>query len=89
MSSLEKAGWKCIAMHDPAGRRGVWYRTTPRDVRTDQKIQEPVGTIEMCAGREGDDAYVIIAVGTVMDERKMYDLLSLLEYGLYAREQSR
>lgn len=39
-----KPGWVLIAMHDPAGRRGLWYR------RTDNAI-------EICAGREGDDDF--------------------------------
>ena len=36
--------WALCAMHDPSGRRGVWYRLFS-------------GGIEICAGREGDDAY--------------------------------
>jgi hypothetical protein len=41
-------GYLCAAMHCPSGRRGLWFR------------QNPDGTLEICAGREGDDAYARI-----------------------------
>lgn len=41
-------GWICVAMHDPDGRRGLWYRLNKN------------GLLEFRAGREGDDAYVAI-----------------------------
>lgn len=42
-------GWLLIAMHDPVGRRGVWAR-----------VDRTQGIMELCAGREGDDAYLKI-----------------------------
>lgn len=38
-------GWQEVVMRDPSGRRGLWMRVTGT-------------TVELCAGREGDDAYV-------------------------------
>lgn len=40
-------GWMRIGRIDSTGRRSLWIRETD-------------GTIELCAGREGDDAYVKI-----------------------------
>lgn len=37
-------GYRCVTMVDPAGRRGLWFRY--RD-----------NVLEVCSGREGDDAY--------------------------------
>ena len=46
-------------MHDAAGRRGLWFKETEN-------------TIELCSGREGDDAHVVLP--------KSKDLLDVLEY---------
>ena len=45
MNRYLEAGWRPVCMHDPAGRRGLWVRVLPT-------------TIELCSGREGDDAYM-------------------------------
>jgi len=42
--------WRLVAMHDPAGRRGLWFKT-----RYDNRGN--FYGIELCSGREGDDAY--------------------------------
>lgn len=47
MIRCNEDGWICVAMHDPSGRRGLWYRLTAEG-------------IEICAGREGDDDFVKI-----------------------------
>lgn len=43
MNRCLEPGWVAVAC--PDGRRGLWIRTTDR-------------TVELCAGRDGDDAYV-------------------------------
>ena len=43
-------GWKCAAMHDPSGRRGIWYRTEGEPGRPQQLV---IG-----GGRDGDE-YVV------------------------------
>lgn len=53
MEDIEKPGWVTIAMHDPAGRRGVWMRLTGL-------------VLDVCAGREGDDWHAQI---TLPDEK--------------------
>lgn len=60
----------CVAMHDPSGRRGLWFRAT----------EEGPGEylIEFFAGREGDDDYFALRTGEVFDERDTADALRLL-----------
>ena len=60
----------CVAMHDPAKRRGLWFRAT----------EEGPGEylIEFFAGREGDDDYFSLRTGDVFDERDTADALRLL-----------
>lgn len=70
LSVYNEKGWICIAMHDPAGRRGLWYRLN-KD-----------GLLEFRAGREGDDAYVAIPIKKVIQA----DLKSVFEYARYAFE---
>lgn len=43
-------GWEAVAV--PDGRRGLWFRRDPQ-----------TGKMEICAGREGDDAHVVLTVG--------------------------
>jgi hypothetical protein len=54
MSEQVETAWRCVSMHDPAGRRGVWY-------------QRVGSTLEVRGGREGDDA-VYIALGDDADQ---------------------
>lgn len=41
-------GWQCCSLHDPAKRRGIWWRMTE------------CGLLEIVAGREGDDATALV-----------------------------
>ena len=50
MLRCREPGWIMLAMHDGAGRRGLWMRVGE-------------GKVEFCAGREGDDAYVSVYAG--------------------------
>lgn len=41
---MSEQPWRCCSMHDPDGRRGVWFKVLPD------------GSLHVRAGREGDDA---------------------------------
>lgn len=58
--------WTLVAMNDPAGRRGIWYR------------QPDETTLEVCAGREGDDEYLRVAVGDTVTLSVMLSLLGVM-----------
>lgn len=59
--------WTCISMHDPDGRRGVWYRVSD-------------GYLEVRGGREGDDAWAKIPVAGIPDD-ELAELVSAFDYG--------
>lgn len=73
-----RPGWLLLAMHDPTGRRGLWYRVT-KDVTKDG---DNVEAIEMCAGREGDDAYFKLRSQQTVDRTLIEEIASVLDYGL-------
>lgn len=74
-------GWQQLGVGvDRAGRRGVWYRE--RKNASDATDIE----VEICAGREGGDAYVTLGVGEVLTPPKMRALLDVLEYANSALE---
>lgn len=69
--------WELVAMHDPAGRRGVWYREShalPGDPLTPR-------VIEVCAGREGDDEYVRITAGVPLSHADLRRLAGCFRLG--------
>lgn len=70
------APWQIAAQHDR--RRGLWYRTK---VDIDHKVL----TLEICAGREGDDDYVKIERGQVPDA-VLDGLVACLQSAVWARE---
>jgi len=74
MSHEDVSTWTLIAMHDEAGRRGVWYRA-------DIEPGSQVNTIELCAGREGGDDFVRLRIGETLTYEKMQKLLQLLSTG--------
>lgn len=76
MSRLNEPGWTRIGRMDDADRRALWLRESP-------------GVVELCAGREGADAYVKIT-----DEhaqfRDIEDVLSRARFAVeYAPEHDR
>lgn len=81
MRALEE-GWELLSAHDPNGRRGVWMRSTPRNTDTPTSI-------ELCAGREGDDAYVKIELHETMTAKKLYEILDVLAWGVTQVEHCR
>ena len=70
----------------PDGRRGVWVRTTPPladEARGYERDWESVTQLEICAGREGDDDYVVLRPGMVVTPRMLcalYDVFSTLRF---------
>ncbi len=64
-------GWRLVAMNDPAGRRGVWIRETAT------RKGAPLA-LEVCGGREGDDAYVRLAAGDTLDAAALRALAECL-----------
>lgn len=48
VNRVAEPGWRRIGRIDAVGRRSLWIR------------EHSFGAIELCAGREGDDAYVRI-----------------------------
>ena len=62
----EDEGYVTCAMHDPAGRRGLWARATEN-------------AIELCSGREGDDSYVCLREGDTLTAETMQNLSEVLE----------
>lgn len=67
--------WRCCSMHDPSGRRGIWFRFQTN------------GKFEICAGREGDDAKVTLQVGDTLTYTNLGQLLACLEYGAWMQEE--
>jgi hypothetical protein len=68
MARKDEPGWIPIAMHDPVGRRGLWYRLREGFV------------VELCSGREGEDAFARIKYDPYSD------LVQVLDYARYAYE---
>jgi len=60
-------GW--IEVCKPDGRRGLWVRTS-------------AGSVELCAGREGDDAYVQMRPGRDLED--VGDLRAVVDYIVWA-----
>ncbi len=71
-------GWQRLAKPDP--RRGMWaYGLDP---------PTQLQVLELCAGREGDDAYVRLEVGQVLDHKTMADLADVLDFLRYASDMA-
>lgn len=60
-----------IGRYCPSERRAMWIRSTG-------------DTIELCAGREGDDAYVSFKKGQPLPTNEVAKLIDMLEYAVYA-----
>lgn len=68
MNRKEEPGYRLLVRDDPSRRRGVWAR-------------ESKSSLELCSGREGDDAYLKLEVGKPLGEGDLLALVSLLECG--------
>lgn len=86
-------GWYLCAMHDPAGRRGLWYCYAPENAAEHLvRRPPPLTAVALCAGREGDAAYVRFAVGETVTPDMLADLvdcLSRAESALHDAEEHR
>jgi len=65
-------GWE-LTIDGDHDRRGLWVRKTP-------------GLLEICAGREGDDAYVALRVGEAITEHHLVLLEDVLDTAAFALE---
>lgn len=71
-----KPALTCIAMHDPARRRGLWFRVDT------EHVGELV--VRLFAGREGDDSYVSLREESVLTSHTMRKLLDVLSDARFA-----
>ncbi len=69
-------GFTRAARYDDAHRRSIWYR------------ENPDGSLEMRAGREGGDDHVRLAPGDVVTAKTLAALASLLRCNAWATEQT-
>lgn len=60
-------------MHDPSGRRGLWARITEGPTGDRGAVK-----VELCAGREGDDAYVSFERDATSDGKMLEKILELV-----------
>lgn len=72
--------WILVSMHDPAGRRGIWYRET-------LKAPFEPGSLEVCAGREGDDEYIQLRVGETVTPEILERLRACLQVGAWMLDE--
>lgn len=66
MLRCEEKGWILCGMNDRSTRRGIWYR------------HNADGSVELCGGREGDDAYVMLVPGEPVTRAQVDDLVDVL-----------
>lgn len=72
---MESPEWSCCSMHDPTERRGIWWRV--------------IGdTLEIRAGREGDDVAVRLTVGNVLSQKQLRAIDDCLSVGAWMIDQS-
>ncbi len=81
-------------MHDPTGRRGIWYRTetTPTPTSDGQRpiksTYPAVTKVEIVAGREGDDEAVTLRVGDTISLEMLHRLEGCLRIGAWMLEEA-
>jgi len=81
MMKIDEPGWIEIGKRCSADRRSVWVRMLDASGKPAvSEIETPVRTIELCAGREGDDAFVVIT----KDNPQWASLLDLYLVAVYA-----
>lgn len=67
-------GWVRLTPMDRAGRRAVWFRAkaTGNELPTELEIR---------AGREGDDAHVVLRPGDVITPKLLWEIVDAFERG--------
>lgn len=93
MMRCNSAGMSCVSMHDPTGRRGIWYRTetTPTPTPTARgRSRRPLAVtkVEIVAGREGDDEEVTLRVGDTITLEMLHRLEGCLRIGAWMLEEA-
>ena len=80
MTKDELSAYECCSMHDPTGRRGIWFRLPggPTDFTR----------IEICAGREGDDYHLTLAAGQILTTRDIFELEGVLGTGAWMLQET-
>lgn len=78
MTRASEPGWELAAMNDPTGRRGIWVRET-----RDPLVPGRVLALEICAGREGDDVYLGLRPGEVIDPQTFGELVAAFDLGTW------
>lgn len=81
MERCREAGWKKIGITDKSERRSLWVRCNVKD-DCDILTSGNIESFELCAGREGDDDYVIIEPSNPQF-REIYDVI---RSAIYATE---
>jgi len=71
MMRCKEPGW--VKLTCPDGRRGVGMRVTD-------------GAVELCAGREGDDAYVEFRIATIVVPEQLTMVREILDSLAFAKE---
>ncbi len=82
MLRCKSEGYVCSSMQDPAGRRGIWFRTEPVPAAEIPMVK----VLEICAGREGDDEYVKLELGGRITSDILMRLTEILDMGRWNLE---
>lgn len=88
MTRLDEPGWVQIGLMCASGRRSLWWRVTEDPDTKDG----PPAAMELCAGREGDDAYARFDRPQRIPEgefRRYWDLWEVLSTAEFAGEEAR
>ncbi len=82
-SPFNSEGWVRIGRKDRSGRRSLWLRVNDADNDKDEYfyMDEFRGPIELCSGREGNDAYVYIDEGNPLHSQ-IHNVLTTTLYAI-------
>ncbi len=69
MMRCNQPGYVRCSKYDSASRRAIWYRTNDD------------GSVEVCAGREGDDNYVKLTPGVIITNEIMESIIGVFQTG--------
>ena len=80
MTKDELSAYECCSMHDPTGRRGIWFRLPGGATNFNE--------IEICAGLEGDDYRLTLTAGQTLTTKDIFQLHSALDTGAWMLEDN-
>lgn len=84
---MPDSSWTRIGRYDKAQRRSTWARVEYIGPLREHIVNfRDVRAVEMCAGREGSDAFVRFERGGEHGERALYDMWELVSTALYGVE---